>query len=174
MVLTTHHLSDFRSVQADGRSLSRQERTAAFEKGADLASPSFLVVGYSWTYNGKHIDLQRTQDDVISATPLKNGLGVVVEQASTKFGPDNVVVLNPDGTQLRRITNPYPTSIDFKPGDQCRFVFPRCRDGELVLGIEVSRHLPGQPHQWTPQYECRFDTDSWALLELKWVDSRAW
>lgn len=167
-------ISDFRLVQADGRALTRQERSSDFEKGADLSAPNYLVIGYSWLHEGRRVDLSCNQDSVISATPLPDGSCILIEQDHAKFGPNNMLVLNPDGTEKMRLINPYPSSADFKLGDQSRFSFPRARQDQVVIGIEVSRPLPGQPYQWTPHYECTFETASWRLIGMKWVDSRAW
>lgn len=166
--------STFLFVQADGRALTRQERSSDFEKGADLSAPDYLVIGYCWIHEGNRVDLMRNQDSVLSATPLPDGSGILVEQSYSKFGPDNMLVLNPHGSEQIRLINPYPGSPDFKPGDQARFSFPRAFEDRVVIGIEVSRPLPGKPYQWTPHYECAFDTSSWKLIDMKWVDSRAW
>lgn len=78
-----------------------------------MSASNYLVIGYSWLHDGNRVDLSRNQDSVVSATPLPDGSGILVEQGHAKFGPNNMLVLNPDGSEKIRLVNPYraaPTS----------------------------------------------------------------
>ncbi|MET3120395.1 hypothetical protein AAKU64_004647 [Undibacterium sp. GrIS 1.8] len=138
----------------------------------DLFKPEYLPNHYLWEVNG--VTYTRQCDPIetrsIKVTPDMKYL--VVEQSPSKYGSDNLLVLNPDGTENRRLINPYRFSSEYQDGDEFEFRDIQNMRDKLLARISVSRDLPNKSYKAEPVYGTFYDCDTWDSTPLEFIDSR--
>lgn len=132
----------------------------------DLLKPEYKRTHYSWMSDGvlysRKIDGVDTRSMII--TPNKKYL--MVMQSSAKYGPDNLLILQPDGTEYRRLKNPYSSSPKFQPDDKYEFNDVSDWSDKVLAKVAVTRDLPGRPYKAEPTYVTFYDCDTWESSPL--------
>ena len=103
---------------------------------------------------------------------LRQNKYLVVNQSPSKYGSDNLLVLNPDGTENRRLINPYWTSPEYQEGDEFEFMGVQNIRGKLLAKISVTRDLPNKSYKAEAVYGTFYDYDTWESSPLEFIDSR--
>lgn len=138
----------------------------------DFFKPEYQRTHYSWEANGlthtRAVDATETCE--IELTPNKKYL--VVTQASSKYGSDNLLVLNSDGTENRRLINPYRSSPEYQDGDQYEFLDVRIMGDKVLAKIAATRYVPSRSRNAEPVYGTFYDCDTWESTPLEFIDSR--
>jgi len=106
----------------------------------------------------------------VCVTPNKKFL--IVTQNSNKYGSDNLLILGPDGTEIRRLKNPYPSSAEFQFGDKYEFEGVKIFGDRVLAKIAVTRDLPGRSYKAEPTYGTFYDCNTWESSPLEFIDSR--
>ena len=141
----------------------------------EFFKPEYKTTHYSWVFNGviytRKTDKIETQ--LMNLTPNRKHL--LVDQSADKYGSDNVLVLNPDGSEFMRLKNPYPESPEYKEGDYCKFAQIQIRgwNGKVRALIYVCRNLPGKSYKAEPHYSTFYDCETWEHTPLEFVTSKA-
>jgi hypothetical protein len=138
----------------------------------DLFKPEYLPNHYSWEANGIAYTRQCDAIETCSMFVTPNMKYLVVKQSSSKYGPDNFLVLNQDGTEYRRIINPYRVSSEYRDGDEFEFSKLQNLKGKLFAQISVSQNLPNKSYKAEPVYGTFYDCDTWESTPLEFIDSR--
>lgn len=138
----------------------------------DLFLPEYQPDYYSWEHKGqlftRKCDPMETQN--LTVPPKQQNL--IVTQSPKKYGPDNLLILNPDGTESHRLVNPYRFYSEYQEGDEFEFLSPQAAGDKLMVKISVCRTLPGKPYKQEPTYGTFYDCDTWDHTPLEFIDSR--
>jgi len=138
----------------------------------DLFLPEYQPDYYSWITAG--ITIKRKKDLIetrsIELTP--NLQHLVVTQSPEKYGADNLLILNSDGTENHRLINPYRFHAEYKEGDEFEFLSPQVAGDKLMVKISVCRKLTGKPYDFEPTYGTFYNCDTWEHTPLEFIDSR--
>lgn len=124
---------------------------------------------YHWESEGKTHSMTIDKSNVIHAKPLSDKSGIIVLQSHEKHGHNNVVILNADGSESFRVSNPYPSTEDYKNGDEYFFYgISILITGEVTLDVCAKRKLPGKAYSAEPIYEATYDEHVKSLISIKW------
>ena len=141
----------------------------------DLLKPEYKRTHYSWTFDGvtytRQIDRVKTYSMELS--PDRKHL--LVKQSPKKYAPNNILILNPDGSEFKRLENPYPASPEYKEGDYYEFDRIQIQgwNGKVRALIYVCRDLPGKSYKAEPHYDTFYDCETWEHTPLEFVTSKA-
>lgn len=138
----------------------------------DLFKPEYQPDYYSWEHKEKlfkrKCDLIETQNLIVSP----NKLNLIVKQNPEKYGADNLLILNSDGTESHRLINPYRFYSEFQAEDEFEFLSPQIAGDKLMVKISVCRSRIGKPFKEDPTYGTFYDCDTWEHTPLEFIDSR--
>ncbi len=166
-------IENFVIVSANGFRITPGEDPPDGISDMDLFKPEYAPTHYSWTVNGvtyrRKCDLIETCN--IEVTP--NNKYLVVDQNFSKYGSDNLLVLNEDGSENRRLINPYSLSPEYQNGDEYHFRDIQIIKGRLQARISVTRWLPNKGFNAEPTYSTFYDCDTWESTPLEFVHSKA-
>ena len=141
----------------------------------EFFKPEYAPTHYSWAFNGttyiRKIDGSATRSMYL--TP--NSKYLLVMQLAEKFGSDNILILSADGSEYKRLANPYLTSPEYQAGDHCEFDDIQIEgwEGRIRILIYVSRILPGNTYKAEPHYGTFYDDENWMHTPLEFVTSKA-
>ena len=138
----------------------------------DLFKPEYLPTHYSWMSDGVTYTRKIDGVDTCFIVLAPNRKYLIVMQDANKYGPDNLLILRPDGTEDRRLKNPYLSSPEFKSGDTYEFLGVRSWGEKVLVKIAVTRERPGKSHNAEPTYVAFYDCDTWEASPLEFIDSR--
>lgn len=138
----------------------------------DLLKPEYVPTHYSWMSDGVTYTRKIDGIDTCSIDLAPNKKYLMVMQDSNKYGSDNLLILRPDGTEERRLKNPYPSSPEFEPGDTYEFLGVQIWGEKVLAKIAVTRELPGNPRKAEPTYVTFYDCDTWDASPIEFIDSR--
>lgn len=138
----------------------------------DLFKPEYQPDHYSWEYKSelfkRKCDPIETQTLIVAPTSSN----LIVKQNPEKYGPDNLLILNPDGTESHRLINPYRFYSEYQEGDEFEFLSPQAAGDKLMVKISVCRNLPGKSYKEEPTYGTFYDCGTWDYAPLEFIDSR--
>lgn len=138
----------------------------------DLFLPEYQTDYYSWAVAGVTFTRKKDSTETRSITVLPNSKYLIVDQNPKKYGPDNLLILNPDGTESHRLVNPYRFYSECQEGDEFEFLSPQVTGEKLMVKISVCRTLPGKPYKQEPTYGTFYNCDTWEHTPLEFIDSR--
>jgi hypothetical protein len=139
----------------------------------ELLKPEYERVHYSWKANGVSYTRDCDPIETQSLSVAPNFKYLIVKQNASKYGSDNLLVLNSDGTEYRRLPNPYRISLQYQDGDVFEFWSAQStKEGKILVKIAVSRNLPDKPYKAEPVYGTFYDCDTWEYTPLEFIDSR--
>jgi len=162
-------IRNFLVVRNNGVKTAQGEFVSSVPMVDQINDPAFHPKAFEWEHEGKIYTRPVDGSATLTAQPLPDGQGIVVLQNADQFGTDNVVVLTPANELRERIANPYRDSKFFAPGDRYCFDSIGVSGDEIILGIQVQRHLEGKPHDALPLYEARYDPATLQLTKLEWT-----
>jgi hypothetical protein len=120
------------------------------------------VIRVSWWCEGTAIEFE-IGEAYQSPKVLPDRTGVLFIQPSERYGSDNAVVVNADGTERFRLKNPYPANPYYKPDAKFSFGGWIVENGNLALIVSVSAvHESGG--MITGDLAYTLDTDTGAFL----------
>lgn len=138
----------------------------------DLMKPEYRRSHYSWESNGAVYTRTRDSIETCAVVVAPNKKYLVVTQSTSKYGANNLLVLNEDGSEKLRLINPYLSSSEYQEGDQCEFVDAQCMGDKLLVKIAVTRFVPSRNRNAEPVYGTFYDCDTWQGSPLVFIDSR--
>ncbi|MET3140309.1 hypothetical protein AAKU61_004698 [Undibacterium sp. GrIS 1.2] len=138
----------------------------------DFFKPEYQRIHYSWEANGITYTRLCDATETCAMELALNKKYLVVLQNPDKYGSDNLLVLNPDGTENRRLINPYRFSSEYQDGDEFEFRDIQNMRDKLLARISVSRDLPNKSYKAEPVYGTFYDCDTWDSTPLEFIDSR--
>lgn len=164
-------IKSFKIVSKNGYQRSPGKYPADIPK-MDFFKPEYQRTHYSWQFSGDtYVRLcDATEAQSIELTP--NLQHLVVTQSPKKYGADNILILNPDGTESHRLINPYRFHPEYQEGDKFEFLIPRVAGDKLLVKISVCRTLTGKPYNFEPTYGTFYNCDTWEHTPLEFIDSR--
>lgn len=132
----------------------------------DLFRPEYQSDHYSWRYKNqlfkRMCDSIETQLLIISP----DFSNLIVKQNPEKYGPDNLLILNPDGTESHRLVNPYRFYSEYQEGDEFEFLSSQVAGEKLMVKVSVCRTLLGKPYRQEPTYGTFYNCDTWEHTPL--------
>ncbi|ASR43261.1 hypothetical protein BEN78_07610 [Xanthomonas citri pv. mangiferaeindicae] len=160
-------IEDLQVVLHNGRRRSPQRPLSDVPLMAQATSSEYAVVAFEWYAQGhRHTRACDAQTQWMIRAP--DGASLVVLQDYRAHGPDNVLVLSPCGTPLRRIENPYPQLPDAHPQADFWFEDIRCDGGHVVLKVFAIWMHPIHRRPAMPSYDAIYDPATWTCLSLQW------
>jgi hypothetical protein len=138
----------------------------------EFTKPGYRITHYSWTSDG--VEYTRIKDAIETQT-LKlapNKKYFIVDQDAKKYGHDNLLVLNPDGTEHMRLKNPFPDSEFFRPDAKFEFQETRIFPDKVLAIIAASWFVPKVGRDAEPVYGTFYDCDTWEHSPLKFINSK--
>ena len=141
----------------------------------EFFKPEYTPTHYSWVFNGVTYTRQKDKYDIQTMYLAPDRKHLLVFQSSDKYGPDNVLILNPDGSEFMRLKNPYPGSSEYQEGDYCHFSdvdVNKVWGGKVRALIYVARKRPGK-RDAEPHYDTFYDCETWEHTPLEFVTSKA-
>ena len=126
----------------------------------------------SWEHKGKLFTRKCDPLETQHLTVLPNLQNLIITQSPKKYGPDNLLILNPDGTESHRLINPYRFCSEYQEGDEFEFLSPQVAGDKLIVKISISRKLTGKPYDFEPTYGTFYNCDTWGHTPLEFIDSR--
>jgi hypothetical protein len=138
----------------------------------DFFTPEYQPDYYSWEHKGKLFTRKCDPPETQNLTVLPNLQNLIITQSPEKYDPDNLLILNPDGTENHRLINPYRFYSEYQEGDEFEFLSPQAADDKLMVKISVCRTLTGKPYNFEPTYGTFYNCDTWDHTPLEFIDSR--
>jgi hypothetical protein len=138
----------------------------------DFFKPEYQRSHYLWEFNNVIYSRKCDPVETRSIELSPNSKYLIVTQSPEKYGPDNLLILYPDGTENRRLINPYRFYSEYQEGDEFEFLSPQAAGDKLMVKISVCRTLPGKPYKQEPTYGTFYDCDTWEHTPLEFIDSR--
>jgi hypothetical protein len=138
----------------------------------DFLKPEYQPTHYAWVADGVAYTRKCDAIETCSIEVAPNMKYLIVTQNSSKYGANNLLVLNQDGTDERRLVNPYLSSSEYKPGDKCEFLGVQNVGNKVLAKIAVTRTLPDSSYKSEPTYVTFYDCDTWESSPLEFIDSR--
>lgn len=142
----------------------------------DLLKPEYKRTHYSWMVEGVPYSREIDGIDTLSMDVAPDQKHLLVMQSPEKYAPNNVLILNSDGSEFMRLENPYPHSPEYQEGDYYEFDDVDTRTawgGKVRALIYVSRTLPGKSYEAEPHYDTFYDCETWEHTPLEFVTSKA-
>jgi len=142
----------------------------------EFFKPEYTVTHYSWVFNGVAYTRKKDKNDTRWIAQSPNRKHLLVMQSPKQHGPDNVLILNPNGSEFMRLKNPYPDSSKYQEGDYYEFDDIDTRNawnGKVRTLIYVCRDLPGKSYKAEPHYSTFYDCETWEHTPLEFVTSKA-
>ncbi|WP_306536179.1 hypothetical protein [Geobacter sp.] len=96
------------------------------------------VVAVSWYCNHNEIKIELGAD-FLSPGILPDRTGVVLLQPSHKFGHNNAVIVNADGTTRFTLINPYRKNPYYYDGDEYEFLCTKIEGNRFGMIVGVGR-----------------------------------
>ena len=123
------------------------------------------IVKVSWQHGNEKVELD-IDENCKSATILPDRTGVLILQSCEKYGPDNAIIMNADGTLRFRLNNPFSRNPHRKPTSEYSFGGSTIENGRLALIVGVcTKHEDGITicGDWIYQ----LDTDTGTFLSYR-------
>jgi hypothetical protein len=138
----------------------------------ELFKPEYTPTQYEWISNGVTHTRKLDSTETRSMLMTPNRRYFVVEQSPDKYGSDNLLILREDGTEERRLKNPYSASPEFNPEATYEFREARVFGERILALISASWKLQHRPGYAEPVYATLYDCDTWESTPLEFVNSK--
>lgn len=132
--------------------ISLEERLQKFPVISD-------VVAVSWRYDNNETIIQ-LGGDYLSPTMLPDRTGIVFLQPSNKFGHNNAIIINADGTTRYKLINPYRQNPYYSNEDEYEFLYTKVEGNCFGMIVGVGRKDKDTGGYLTAEWFYELDIDT--------------